>query len=88
MKIIEGFRLREVMGQATVVGEGVGQLNFNKLIILNASAAYLWKSIEGKEFTVEQLAELLTDRYGIDSEIARRDAVIITEEWMKNKVIE
>lgn len=88
MKIIEGFRLREVMGQATIVGEGVGQLNFNKLITLNASATYLWKSVEGKEFTAEQLAELLMDRYGIDLETARRDAVSIVEEWIKNKVIE
>jgi hypothetical protein len=43
MKIIDGFRLRDVMGQATVIGEGVGQVNFNKLVTLNDSAAYLWK---------------------------------------------
>ena len=43
MKIIEGFRLRDVMGQATVIGEGVDQVNFSKLITLNSSAAFLWK---------------------------------------------
>ena len=53
MKIIDGFRLRDVMGQATVIGEGVGQVNFNKLVTLNDSAAYLWKSVEGKEFDAE-----------------------------------
>ena len=61
MKIIDGFRLRDVMGQATVIGEGVGQVNFNKLVTLNDSAAYLWKSVEGKEFDAEMLASLLVD---------------------------
>ena len=32
MKIKDGFRLRDVMGQATVIGEGVEQVNFNKLM--------------------------------------------------------
>ena len=39
MKLVEGFRLRDVMGQATVIGEGVEQVNFNKLVTLNESAA-------------------------------------------------
>ena len=43
MKIVEGFVLRDVMGQSTVIGEGVNQVNFNKLIILNETAAFLWK---------------------------------------------
>ena len=29
MKIIDGFRLRDVMGQATVIGEGVGGLCYD-----------------------------------------------------------
>ena len=88
MRIIEGFRLRRVMGQATVIGEGIGQVNFNKLITLNATAAYLWQSVEGKEFTVEQLAGLLTERYGIDAVTARKDAATITGEWIKSGIVE
>ena len=61
MKIIEGFRLRDVMGQATVIGEGVNQVNFNKLITLNNSAAFLWKQVEGKEFDDTTLADLLIE---------------------------
>ena len=59
MRIIEGFRLRDVMGQATIVGEGVGQIDFNKLITLNESAAYLWQNVEGKDFEISTLATLL-----------------------------
>ena len=88
MKIIEGFRLREVMGQFTIVGEGIGQINFSKLITLNSSAAYLWKSIEGKEFTTETLTDLLVQRYGIDTERAWQDATTLVEEWLTNQIIE
>lgn len=81
MRIIDGFRLRYVMGQATVIGEGVGQVNFNRLITLNATAAFLWRSVEGRDFDEEMLAELLVEEYGIDAELARKDADAIASQW-------
>ena len=83
MKIVEGFRLRDVMGQATVIGEGTGQVNFNKLITLNESAAYLWTSVCGKEFDATMLASLLVEKYGIDEELARKDAEAIASKWVE-----
>lgn len=87
MRIIEGFRLRNVMGQATIVGEGVGQIDFNKLITLNNSAAYLWQSVEGKEFDVQTLANLLVDKYGIDQDTALTDAKAIANKWIEIGVV-
>ena len=83
MRLVEGFRLRDVMGQATVIGEGVGQVNFNKLITLNESAAYLWKSVEDKNFDADYLADLLVEKYGIDHELASKDACAIVDQWVK-----
>ena len=87
MRIIEGFILRNVMGQATIVGEGVGQIDFNKLITLNDSAAYLWQSVEGKEFDVQTLANLLVDKYGIDQDTALIDAKAIANKWIEIGVV-
>ena len=81
MRIIDGFRLRDVMGQATVIGEGVGQVNFNKLITMNSTAAYLWRSVEGKECDAAVLAGLLVDEYGIDEALANKDAEAILSQW-------
>lgn len=81
MKIVEGFRLRDVMGQATVIGEGIDQVNFNKLITLNSTAAYLWRSVEGKDFDEAVLAGLLVEEYGIDEELAQKDAEAILSKW-------
>ena len=88
MKIVDGFRLRDVMGQATVIGEGVNQVNFNKLITLNSSAAFLWKAIEGKEFDVETLKSLLMDEYGIDAQLAKKDAESIAKQWSEAGLVE
>ena len=88
MRIIEGFRLRNVMGQATIVGEGVGQIDFNKLITLNDSAAYLWQSVEGKDFDVATLATLLVEKYDIDAETASKDATTIANKWVEIGVVE
>ena len=83
MRLVEGFRLRDVMGQATVIGEGTEQINFNKLITLNESAAYLWKAVEGRDFETETLAVLLAEEYGIDEELAAQDAAAIASQWIE-----
>ena len=88
MKIIDGFRLREVIGQSIVIGEGVNQVDFNKLVTLNDSAAYLWKAVEGKEFEVETLASLLIEKYGIDEELATKDAAALAAQWRETGLVE
>ena len=88
MKIIDGFRLRDVMGQATVIGEGVNQINFNKLITLNSSAAFLWRQVEGKDFDESMLADLLVEEYGIDRELAEKDSKVIAAQWVEAAIVE
>ena len=87
MKIIEGFRLRKLGKEHIVVGEGLAQVNFNKVISLNSSAAYLWESVEGKDFSVEDLVSLLLDKYEVEEDIARRDAAALAKAWLEAGVI-
>jgi hypothetical protein len=58
MKIKEGFVLRQMCGENIVAGEGLQHINFNKLLSLNESAAYLWTELVGKEFTADDMAKL------------------------------
>lgn len=80
--------MRSVMGQDVIVGEGAKQVNFNKLITLNPSAAYLWKSVEGKDFTINDIADLLQGKYDIDAATAQADAKDIVDKWMANGLVE
>ena len=87
MKIIEGFRLRKLGKEHIVVGEGLAQVNFNKMISLNESAACLWEAIEGKDFTVADLTALLLDRYEVEEDVAARDAAALVQAWIEAGVV-
>ena len=88
MKIKEGFKLRKLCGENIVVGEGIAQINFNKMIVLNESAAYLFEEVQGKEFTQDSLTRLLLDRYSVDKTRAHEDAGMIMNKWVEAGIAE
>ncbi|MFI3320690.1 MAG: PqqD family protein [Rikenellaceae bacterium] len=89
MRVIEGFKLRQVADEWIVSGEGVKQTNYNKLISLNSSAAFLWQKVMGgEEFDAELLAELLTWEFAVDYDTAIADAEDIIAQWLDVKIIE
>lgn len=83
MKLVEGFKLRKLGREYIVVGEGLKQVNFNKMISLNETAAYLWEEVAGKEFTKEDLVKLLLDRYEVDEETATKDVETLLGKWVE-----
>ena len=88
MKIKEGFVLREMCGENIVAGEGLEHINFNKLISLNSTAAFLWNALIGKEFTEEGMARLLVEEYGIDMELALKDSKALCTAWAEAGIAE
>jgi hypothetical protein len=88
MKIKEGFTLRPLCGEHIVVGEGLSQVNFNKMLSMNDSAAYLWENVHGKDFTLEDLVTLLTDRYDVSAEQAMKDVKQMIAVWQEHGILE
>jgi hypothetical protein len=88
MKIKEGFTLRPLCGEHIVVGEGLSQVNFNKMLSMNDSAAYLWENVHGKEFSLEDLVTLLTDRYDVSAEQAMKDVKQMIAVWQEHGILE
>ncbi|MBR1574438.1 MAG: PqqD family protein [Bacteroidales bacterium] len=88
MKIKNGFVLRKICGQSVISGEGLSQVNFSKLISLNDTAAYLWESVEGKEFDAQTLKDLLLERYEVSEEVALRDAEALLAKWTEMELLE
>ena len=88
MKIKNGFVLRDMCGENIVTAEGLENINFNKLISLNSTAAFLWKNLEGKEFTEQEMAQLLVDEYGIDMELALTDSKALCQSWIDAGIAE
>ena len=88
MRIKEGFILRAICGEYVVVGEGLAQVNFNKMLSLNNSAAYLWKELEGKDFTLDTMVDLLLENYDVTREQAAEDVEKLLQIWIKEGVVQ
>jgi len=89
MKIKKGFVLREVCGEHVIMGEGLGAINFGKLLALNETAAWLWKqAVEMGDFTLEALADRLCEEYDVTTVDAKSDVAEIIGEWQKLEVVE
>lgn len=87
MKTIPGFTLRPLGKEFIITSESVQRINFNKMISLNESAAFLWEAVDGKEFCAADMADLLVGRYEIDLETALRDSEAIIEKWKEAGII-
>ena len=72
MKIKEGFILRNVAGSNVVVPAGQATVDFNGMMSLNDTGAFLFDKLT-KGTTEEQLIRDLMDEYSIDKELATKD---------------
>ena len=88
MKIKEGFVLRTICGQNVISGEGSANVNFSKLVSLNETATFLFREVEGKDFTPEDMADALTREYEVDREVALEDSRKLCEQWLEIGIVE
>lgn len=88
MQAKQGFKLRPLGDEYILVGESVEQINFNKMITLNETAAFLWKKVEdGKPFDAQKLAQWLTAEYEVSADQALQDSQTTIESWQQAGII-
>lgn len=72
MNIKEGFILRNVAGNNVVVPIGQATVDFNGMISLNDTGAFIFgKMIEG--ISREELIKTVMEEYGVEEELAAKD---------------
>ena len=77
MKIKEGFVLTEAAGSSLVVAVGDMADKFSGYVKLNSTAAFIWKHIEKKNMSIDELASLLANEYDISEDVAKRDVAAL-----------
>jgi len=80
--------MRSICGENIIVAEGIDNIDFNRIITMNESSTYLWKKLQGRDFTIDDMVQLLTDEYEVDPDTARRDAEALCEKWMEAGIAE
>ncbi|MBD5356917.1 MAG: PqqD family protein [Bacteroides sp.] len=88
MKKIKGLVLRRLGNEAMIVAESLELIDFDKLVSLNDSAAYIWESLPDSDFDEATIAGLLTDRYDVDYETAYKDASELVNLWIRAGIID
>ena len=78
MKIKEGYILREVAGNYVVLPIGQATLDFNGMISLNGTGAFLFDLMK-TETNEEEMLEKLLETYQIDEETAKKDVAEFVE---------
>ena len=87
MKTRKGYTLRSLGKEFVLVSEGLDAVDFSRMVSLNESAAFLWKSVEDKDFEAETLVELLLDEYGITRDVAEKDVAALLQTWKEADMI-
>lgn len=88
MKIKNGFELRDVCGENVIIAHGVENIDFTKVITLNESAALIWKQVDGKDFTEDDMVKILLDEYEVEEPQAQADVKKLFESWLKAGLVE
>ena len=93
MKTIEGFKLRKLGNEYILVGESMALINFNKMITLNETAAFLWEQADALThshgaFDANALCKALCSEYEVAPEQAMTDVDATVSSWMEAGVIE
>lgn len=88
MKTKKGFNLRTICGENIIVGEGIENIDFSRIISMNESAAYLWSHIKDTDFDEDRLVSLLLDEYDVDEATARADVRTLIQKWLEAGIIE
>lgn len=87
LKIKEGFLLRNVAGNDVVVPVGQATIDFNGMMSLNETGAFLFgKLIEG--ITRDDLIKALTDEYEVSVEKATEDVDVFIDKVRKEDLFE
>lgn len=89
MKIKKGFVLRKIGNEQVIIGEGIEQVDFNKIVRLNNTGVDLWNEMQRGDFTASTIANYILANYvGIDENVALTDAETFIDRLLKAGLLE
>lgn len=88
MKTKVGFTLRPLGKDYILIADSIEQVDFNKMITMNQTAAFLWNKALLQEFDATIMARWLQEEYDVSETQALADAQTTLESWRKAGIIE
>lgn len=88
MKTKSGFTLRPLGKDFILIADSIEQVDFNKMITMNQTAAFLWNKALLQEFDAPTMAQWLQEEYKVSQAQALADAQTTLDAWCKAGIIE
>lgn len=86
MKIKDGFILREVAGNHIVVPVGQTSIDFNGMINLNETGAFIWQHLT-EDITETELLTAMMQQYDVDEPTAQKDISAFVQKLKENDLL-
>ena len=87
MKVKDQLVLREIAGQYVIVPVMERVKDVQSMVYISSSAAYLWQYMEGKEFTLDELVDLILAKYkNVTREKAQEDIIAFLQILARNNI--
>jgi len=87
MKIKNGFILREVAGNFIVVPVGHKTIDFNGIVTLNKTGAFIWSILEN-DVTFDEIMNELQQKFSLDYDLLKLDLNEFIEKLSLNDLLE
>lgn len=81
-----GFVKREVAGETLLIPVGATTRDFNGMIMLNETGAFLWDALQAPK-TVDELLRLVLDEFETDASTASSDIEAFINNGIQNELI-
>ncbi|MBR3702289.1 MAG: PqqD family protein [Alistipes sp.] len=88
MRINPEYKVREIAGENVVILQGEYGADMTRIITLNDSALLLWNELLGREFAVEDAADVLIKSYDVEETTALRDAQLWIDKLSECKLLD
>lgn len=79
MKFKKEYKVRDIAGEHVVIMQGKLGSDVTRVVALNEISLFLWGKLQGEEFDVATVKNLLLENYEVAEEIAAADA----ENWVR-----
>lgn len=87
MRFKDSFEFRDVCGEKVLIAKGLENIDFGALINLNATAADIYTTFLGKDFTSDDVVDYIIKEYDVDAETATRDVNTLLRQLTEAGVI-
>ena len=89
MRVKDQLVLREIAGQYIIVPIMERVKEVPSMVYISSSAAYLWQHMEGREFTLDALVDLIISKYkNVTREKAQEDIITFLQILARNNILD